>query len=78
MDFIIWIVAGCLGGFLAGWFLKGDKEFNRIDVFLGILGALLGGFVLRSSGFVGTTIAAFLGAVIIVWIYEKVTGKPAL
>lgn len=78
MNVIAWIAAGCLGGFLAGWFLKGDKEFNQADVVIGILGALVGGIVLRGGGFVWTTVTAFIGSVLVVWVFETITGRPAI
>jgi uncharacterized membrane protein YeaQ/YmgE (transglycosylase-associated protein family) len=51
------------------------------DIVLGILGALVGGFLMRLLGFSGqggtiyTILIAILGAVILVWIARKIKGS---
>ncbi|HEX4544463.1 MAG TPA: GlsB/YeaQ/YmgE family stress response membrane protein [Candidatus Acidoferrum sp.] len=71
--FIYWIVVGLIAGWLAGKVMKGGGYGVVMDIVLGILGALLGGWVfgvlgLHAGGLIGSIIVAFIGAVILVWI----------
>lgn len=73
-----WIIAGPIGGFLAGWFLKGDKRFNIVDVVVGLIGGVIGGLLfgwIVGSGLIGQVISAFLGSIVLVWVYGKTTGR---
>ena len=80
---IIWtIVIGFIVGLLAKLVMPGkDPGGFIVTTLLGIVGALVGGFLGRllglykegePAGFVG----AFLGAVLVLWIYRKMR-KPA-
>ncbi len=75
MGIVAWIVIGLIAGWLAGLATKGSGFGLIGDVILGVVGALLGGFLASSlfgvadpiSGFNLTTIiVAFIGAVIVV------------
>ncbi len=75
MGIVAWIVIGLSAGWLAGLATKGSGFGLIGDVILGVVGALLGGFLASSlfgvadpiSGFNLTTIiVAFIGAVIVV------------
>jgi uncharacterized membrane protein YeaQ/YmgE (transglycosylase-associated protein family) len=71
--FIYWIVVGLIAGFLAGKVMKGGGYGMLMDIVLGILGAIVGGWVfglldLHAGGLIGEIIVAFVGAVILVWI----------
>jgi len=78
MGIVGWLVAGAIGGYLAGFVLKGDREFNRIDIVIGLIGAMIGGLVFRGGDIIWTTVTAFLGAVLFVLVYEKLTGRSAM
>ena len=75
MGIVAWIVIGLIAGWLAGLATKGSGFGLIGDIILGVVGALLGGFLASSlfgvadpiSGFNLTTIiVAFIGAVIVV------------
>lgn len=73
-----WLIAGPIGGFLAGWFLKGDKKFDLIDVVIGLLGGGLCGWLFTwavGTTLIGQIISAFLGSLVLVWLYEKFSGR---
>lgn len=86
-NLLLWVIAGVIGGYLAGWFLKGDKELNRFDVVYGLIGAFVAGGFLSfvfgmgaAQGIIGivwNAIVAFVGAVVVVWVYEKITNREA-
>lgn len=72
-DFLYWIIVGLIAGWLAGKVMKGGGYGVIVDIILGILGAILGGWVfgllgLHAGGLIGSIIVAFVGAVILVWI----------
>jgi uncharacterized membrane protein YeaQ/YmgE (transglycosylase-associated protein family) len=75
MGILIWIIVGLVAGWLAGLVMKGGGYGILGDIILGIIGAIVGGFLAAAlfgvsnavSGFNLTTfIVAFLGAVIVV------------
>ncbi len=81
---ISWIIVGALGGWLAGYVLHKNTALNIADVVTGMIGALIGGWL--GSMFLAVTVetfsvlgilAAFVGAVIVVVVYEKLTGRSA-
>ena len=46
MNIIAWLVLGAIAGYLAGFLVKGDEGYGVIGhVVLGIVGALVGGFL---------------------------------
>jgi uncharacterized membrane protein YeaQ/YmgE (transglycosylase-associated protein family) len=82
MGILGWIIFGLIVGALAKFVMPGkDPGGWIITTLLGIVGALVGGFLGRMlglykenepAGFIG----AFLGAVLVLWIYRK-TRKTA-
>jgi len=82
VSLVSWIIVGAIGGWLAGYALKRDTTFNLKDVILGMIGAIVGGWLVRTFMAVEpegisplAIIAAFVGALIVAFVYEKVTGK---
>jgi len=73
---IYWIVVGLIAGWLAGKVMKGGGYGVLVDIILGILGAIVGGWVFgllgfQAGGLIAPIIVAFVGAVILVWIVRK-------
>jgi len=85
MGIIGWILLGIVGGVIAKALLPGsDPGGFIVTVLIGIVGALLGGFLARALGFgdpideffdVSTWLAAIIGAMILLVIYRAVTGR---
>ncbi len=76
MGFLYWIIVGLIAGWLAGKVMKGEGYGVLVDIILGILGAVVGGWVFgllgfHAGGLIGTIIVSFVGAVILVWIVRK-------
>jgi len=76
MGFLYWIIVGLIAGWLAGKVMKGEGYGVLVDIILGILGAVVGGWVFgllgfHAGGLIATIIVAFVGAVILVWIVRK-------
>jgi uncharacterized membrane protein YeaQ/YmgE (transglycosylase-associated protein family) len=55
IDYVLWIVAGALIGWLASVIMKtNDRQGLIADIFVGIVGALVGGYFLSPLFNVGT------------------------
>ena len=70
---IWWIVVGLIAGWAAGKIMKGGGYGVIADIILGILGAIVGGWVVGHLGIGGggltrSILVAILGAVILIWI----------
>jgi len=85
MGILGWILLGIVGGVIAKALLPGDDPGGFIiTVIIGIVGALLGGFLARALGLgdpideffdVSTWLAAIVGAIILLVVYRAVTGR---
>jgi uncharacterized membrane protein YeaQ/YmgE (transglycosylase-associated protein family) len=82
MGIITWIVLGLIAGFIASLMVNRHGEGPFADIILGIIGAVLGGFVARLIGFSGITgfnlwsvLIAVVGAVICLLIYHAAIGR---
>ncbi|WWO99071.1 MAG: GlsB/YeaQ/YmgE family stress response membrane protein [Candidatus Dasytiphilus stammeri] len=79
MGIISWIFFGFIAGILAKWIMPGkDGGGIIITVILGILGALVGGWISTLLGFgkvdgfnFGSFLVAIIGSLMILWIYRK-------
>ncbi len=82
---LFWIVVGLIAGVLAKWVMPGDDPGGIIlTIIIGIVGAVIGGYILRFLGlgagggtgaWIGTIIAGFIGAVILLAIYRLVANR---
>ena len=76
MNIILWVILGGVAGWLASIVMKTDLEQGMLmDIVLGIIGAVVGGFVLNFLGQAGVTgfnlyslIVSTIGAIIVIWI----------
>jgi uncharacterized membrane protein YeaQ/YmgE (transglycosylase-associated protein family) len=77
LHLIWWILVGLIAGWATGKIMKGSGYGTLGDIVLGIVGAVVGGWIMGLLGFSGggtiyTILVAILGAVILVWIIRKV------
>jgi uncharacterized membrane protein YeaQ/YmgE (transglycosylase-associated protein family) len=78
MGILAWIVLGLIAGVLAKFIMPGrDPGGFIVTILIGIVGALIGGFLSSMLGFGGlsgfdirSTIIAVLGAIILLAIYR--------
>ena len=87
MDILAWIVVGLIAGWLASQVMRGGGYGLIGDIIVGIVGALLGGFLAANllnmpnavNGINITSIlVAFIGAVILIAILRMVSGRRQL
>ena len=85
MSVIGWIVLGLIAGWLAGQFMRGGGYGIIGDIVLGILGAIVGGWLTgvllgrdMVNGFnIESLIVAVLGAIVLIAISRLFTGRRA-
>jgi uncharacterized membrane protein YeaQ/YmgE (transglycosylase-associated protein family) len=82
---IAWIIIGVIAGWITGKLMKGSGYGFFMDMIVGLVGALVGGFISSSLGFGGTgqhgltmsIVIAVIGAVILTMLLRLVTGNRA-
>ncbi|RLM18918.1 hypothetical protein BIY29_17570 [Brenneria alni] len=80
MGILSWIIFGLIAGILAKWLMPGkDGGGFFLTIILGIVGAVVGGYISTFFGFgrvdgfnFGSFIVAVIGAIVVLWIYRKV------
>jgi uncharacterized membrane protein YeaQ/YmgE (transglycosylase-associated protein family) len=84
MSIIGWIFLGLIAGFIASKIVNKTGQGFFLDIVLGIVGAIVGGFIFSAVGATGITgfnlwsmIVAIIGAVIVLVIYHAVAGRRA-
>lgn len=81
MEHWIWFtLIGLAAGFLAGLVVKGHGFGVVGNIIVGIIGALLGGFLFRlvglsATGKLGELICAFVGAIVLLYLLKFVKSK---
>lgn len=85
MGILSWLVVGAIAGWVAGKLVPGDEGYGVIGTIIaGIVGALVGGwlFALLTNNEdwltgidITTLIAAIVGAVIVVVVWQMITGR---
>jgi uncharacterized membrane protein YeaQ/YmgE (transglycosylase-associated protein family) len=74
------IVVGFIAGWLARYYMGTRKQGALVDVALGIVGAVAGGFLFGILGFganglFAKIVVAFIGAVAVVAVYRALTRR---
>ena len=82
MSIIGWIVLGLIAGFIASKIVNKQGEGVILDIILGIIGAIVGGFLFVQFGAVGVTgfnlysmLVAIAGALMVLLIYHAIFGR---
>ena len=82
MSIIAWIILGLIAGFIASKIVNKQGEGVILDIVLGIIGAIVGGFIFTWLGAAGVTgfnlwsvVVAIVGAIIVLLIYHAVFGR---
>lgn len=82
MSFLAWIVLGLVAGFIASKLVNKSGEGVFLDIILGVIGAVVGGWLFSTFGMAGvtgfniySTLVAVVGAVVVLIIYHAVTRR---
>jgi uncharacterized membrane protein YeaQ/YmgE (transglycosylase-associated protein family) len=77
MNWLIWIILGLIAGFIGSKIVNKTGEGVILDIVLGIVGAIVGGWIFTAFGASGVTglnlysiIVAVIGAIVVLWIYH--------
>jgi uncharacterized membrane protein YeaQ/YmgE (transglycosylase-associated protein family) len=84
MSFIAWIVLGLVAGFIASKIVNKSGEGFVLDVVLGVVGSIVGGWLFQTFGMPGVTgvniysiLVAVVGAIVVLAIYHAFIGRRA-
>lgn len=80
MGILSWIIFGLIAGVIAKWIMPGKENVGIIvTIILGIVGAVVGGYISTFFGFgrvdgfnFGSFVVAVIGAIVVLYIYKKV------
>jgi uncharacterized membrane protein YeaQ/YmgE (transglycosylase-associated protein family) len=82
MSIIAWIVLGLVAGFIASRIVNKQGEGLFMDIVLGVVGALVGGWLFRMLGMSGVTglnlyslLVAVLGSIVFLVVYHLLTRR---
>ncbi|HEY9217206.1 MAG TPA: GlsB/YeaQ/YmgE family stress response membrane protein [Phenylobacterium sp.] len=82
MSILAWIVLGIVAGFIASKLINKSGSGLIMDLVLGVVGAVVGGFVFEKFGHSGVSglnlyslLVAVIGAVIVLVLYHAVTRR---
>jgi len=85
MSIIGWLVLGLIAGFITSKVVNKTGEGLVLDIVLGIVGAVVGGFLFTQFGATGVTgfnlysmFVAVIGAVVVLVIYHAVVGRRSI
>lgn len=82
MEILLWILFGGLAGWLASLIMRTDGQQGvLLNIIVGIVGAVIGGFIMRFFGFGGVAgfdlysfAVSVIGAVILLAVVKMVQG----
>ena len=79
MSLFAWIVLGFIAGFIASHIVNHRGEGMVLDILLGIVGAVIGGWVAHLLGMAGVTrlnlhsmIVATVGSIVFLFVYHVI------
>ena len=82
MSFLAWIVLGLIAGFIGSKIVNNSGQGLVVDILLGIVGAVVGGFLFNQFGQPGVSgvnlyslLVAVVGAVVVLWLYHALAGR---
>jgi uncharacterized membrane protein YeaQ/YmgE (transglycosylase-associated protein family) len=84
MSLIGWIILGLISGFIASKIVNKTGQGFFIDIVLGIVGAIVGGFLFSAIGVGGVTglnlysmVVSVIGAIVVLVLYHYAAGRRA-
>jgi uncharacterized membrane protein YeaQ/YmgE (transglycosylase-associated protein family) len=85
MSIIGWLILGLISGFIASRIVNDSGQGLVLNIVLGIVGAIVGGFIFSSFG--GAPVTGFnlysmfvsiIGAVVVLFIYHMIAGRRSV
>ncbi len=82
MSVLAWMVLGLIAGLVASNILSRSGQGLLLDLVLGVIGAVVGGFLFTAIGATGITgfnlysmLVAIVGAIVVLWAYHAFSGR---
>jgi uncharacterized membrane protein YeaQ/YmgE (transglycosylase-associated protein family) len=80
---IAWIVIGVIAGWLTGKLMRGAGLGFLMDMVVGLIGAVVGGFLsshlgiggVSQHGIIVSIAIAVVGAIVLTWLFRLITGS---
>jgi uncharacterized membrane protein YeaQ/YmgE (transglycosylase-associated protein family) len=83
MSVFAWIILGLIAGFIASKIVHSTGQGMLLDIVIGVVGAVIGGYLFTALGATGITgfnlysmFVAVIGAIVLLVIVRAVTGRP--
>jgi uncharacterized membrane protein YeaQ/YmgE (transglycosylase-associated protein family) len=84
MGILSWLILGLIAGFIASKVVNKSGEGLILDIVLGVIGAVVGGWLFSFFGAAGVTglniysmVVAVIGAIVVLLIYHAVVRRTA-
>ena len=85
MSIIGWLILGLIAGFIGSKIVNKSGEGLLLDIILGVVGAMVGGYLFTLVGAAPVTglniysmFVAVVGAIVVLVVYHAVFGRRAL
>lgn len=85
MSFIGWIIFGLIAGFIASKIVNKTGQGLVLDIVLGVIGAVVGGWLFAQFGYGGVSgfnlysmFVAVIGAVVVLFLYHAIAGRSSV
>jgi uncharacterized membrane protein YeaQ/YmgE (transglycosylase-associated protein family) len=82
MSIIAWIILGLIAGFIGSKIVNKRGEGLVRDILLGVIGAVVGGWLFHVFGAAGVTglnlyslLVAVIGAIVVLVLYHAIAGR---
>jgi len=83
MTVLCWVMLGLIAGYVASKLINGRGEGVPLDIVLGIVGAMVGGWLFHVIGRAGVTgfniwslFIAVVGAIVVLVVWHAIRGRP--
>jgi uncharacterized membrane protein YeaQ/YmgE (transglycosylase-associated protein family) len=85
MSIIGWLILGLISGFIASKIVNDSGQGLVLNIVLGIVGAIVGGFIFSSFG--GAPVTGFnlysmfvsvIGAIVVLFLYHMIAGRRSV
>ena len=86
MSWLSWIILGLIAGFIGSKIVNKRGEGLFLDIILGIVGAVVGGWIFSSLGIgggvngvnIGSIFVAVIGSILVLFVYHLIAGKRSV
>ena len=82
MSILAWIVLGLIAGFIGSKIVNKSGEGVVLDIVLGIVGAVVGGWLFNAFGMsavnglnIYSLLVAVVGAIVVLFVYHALIGR---